>query len=183
MNNRKIITIPFFILVALVQLAVPGYMIYRHENILKNGKVYKFRTAMVDPADPFRGRYVRLSFNYQLKRGANEWPYGKEVNAIPAIGSDGFAYIAAIAEQPPIDGIYFPARVGWGNGKDMIRINPLFDRFYLNEKAAPKAEKLYQQAVRNKNDWVEVRIKDGNTAIVDLYLDGKPILDVVGAKE
>ena len=183
MNNRKTWILIMFVMVALLQLAVPGYMIYRQEVILQRGQVYKFRTALVDPADPFRGRYVRLGFNLNVIRSGKDIPYGKTVNAVPAVGVDGFAYIAAVVDRPPDDGVYFPAKVGWSSNKDMMVINPPFDRFYLNEAAAPEAERLYMEASRKNNAWVEVRVRNGSAAIADLYLDGRPIRELTGRKK
>lgn len=183
MSNRKKWVLILFAMAALLQLAVPGYMIYRQEVILQRGRVYKFRTALVDPADPFRGRYVRLGFNLSVSRSGKEIPYGKTVNAVPAVGADGFAYIAAVVDIPPDDGIYFPVKVGWSSNKDTMSVNPPFDRFYLNEAAAPEAERLYMEASRKNSAWIEVRVRDGNAAIADLYLDGRPIRELTGRKK
>ena len=62
MNFKKITWICFVLLVVL-QLWAPASMIYNREDVLKNGKAFKFRTAPVDPSDPFRGKYIVLSFD------------------------------------------------------------------------------------------------------------------------
>lgn len=51
--NRKIL-LSVFILVAVMQLYVPGKMIFDNEDILETGIEYKFKTAPIDPSDPFR---------------------------------------------------------------------------------------------------------------------------------
>ena len=61
MDTKKII-FPAFILLVLVQLFVPANMILEQEDILKNGTPYKFKTAPIDPYDPFRGKYVWLGY-------------------------------------------------------------------------------------------------------------------------
>ena len=58
MKTSKLL-IGCFALVAVAQLTVPAWMIVSHERTLLTGKVFKFRTAPVDPYDAFRGRYVR----------------------------------------------------------------------------------------------------------------------------
>ena len=62
MINKKT-QIVLFVLVALAQLYVPAKMIWDQEDVLKNGSEYKFKTDPVDPNDPFRGKYITLSFD------------------------------------------------------------------------------------------------------------------------
>ncbi len=61
MNTKKLLLVAF-ILVALAQLYVPTKMILNRENVLANGTDFKFRTAPIDPNDPFRGKYVNLQY-------------------------------------------------------------------------------------------------------------------------
>jgi len=56
-----------FVLVAFAQLAVPGSLIWKREHTLRQGNVWKFRTAPVDPVDVFRGRYVALHFEVETQ--------------------------------------------------------------------------------------------------------------------
>lgn len=62
MNKKKILLLSFF-LVAVVQLYVPSKMIWDREEVLRTGTEYKFRTAPIDPTDPFRGKYITLRFD------------------------------------------------------------------------------------------------------------------------
>jgi uncharacterized membrane-anchored protein len=43
---------------SIAQIGAAGWSIARYETILASGTPYKIRTAPVDPADAFRGRYV-----------------------------------------------------------------------------------------------------------------------------
>ena len=61
MKNKKYI-IGLFLLLAIVQIFVPLKMIFEQENILAKGIIMKFKTQPIDPADPFRGKYVQLNF-------------------------------------------------------------------------------------------------------------------------
>ena len=58
----KTLRIVIFIVVAMVQFSVPASVVWKRERTLKHGRVWKFRTAPVDPIDAIRGRYVRLRF-------------------------------------------------------------------------------------------------------------------------
>ena len=58
----KNLRIAIFILVALAQIAVPASMIWKRQRTFREGRVWKFRTAPVDPIDALRGRYLALRF-------------------------------------------------------------------------------------------------------------------------
>jgi uncharacterized membrane-anchored protein len=60
--DRKKILILAFALMVVAQFYVPISMITESEDILSEGTPYKFRTAPIDPNDPFRGKYITLSF-------------------------------------------------------------------------------------------------------------------------
>lgn len=59
--NRNLL-LALLVVLAAAQLAVPASMIVQRETVLTQGRVYKFKTAPVDPVDAFRGRYVALRF-------------------------------------------------------------------------------------------------------------------------
>src|SRR5205823_4166257 len=58
----KMLRILIFGVVALAQLAVPATMVWQRDQTLKQGRIWKFRTAPVDPVDVIRGRYIALRF-------------------------------------------------------------------------------------------------------------------------
>ena len=64
MNNKR--NLILLLLLVCLQLFVPAKMIYDHEAILNKGKVFKFKTAPVDPSDPIRGKYITLQFEAQI---------------------------------------------------------------------------------------------------------------------
>ncbi|HUR30287.1 MAG TPA: GDYXXLXY domain-containing protein, partial [Saprospiraceae bacterium] len=77
----KIILPIAFAIMVLVQLYVPASMIMESEKVLKEGKEFKFKTAPVDPTDPFRGKYVELNFDAINFRGPirDTFNYGEMV--------------------------------------------------------------------------------------------------------
>ena len=75
MNKLRLI---IFLLVALAQIAVPASMIWKRQRTLSEGRVWKFRTAPVDPVDAMRGRYLALRFE------AEEFPS----HPVPSVSSD-----------------------------------------------------------------------------------------------
>lgn len=62
MKNKKILFI-LFITVVIAQLFIPVKIILNKEDILKTGTAFKFKTAPIDPTDPFRGEYIILNFD------------------------------------------------------------------------------------------------------------------------
>ncbi|MFL6501202.1 MAG: GDYXXLXY domain-containing protein, partial [Candidatus Udaeobacter sp.] len=58
----KTLRLLIFGVVALAQLTVPAAMVWQRNQTLEQGRVWKFRTAPVDPVDVIRGRYIALRF-------------------------------------------------------------------------------------------------------------------------
>ncbi len=98
MNRLRI---PIFLLVALVQVSVPASMIWKRHHTLRDGRLWKFKAAPVDPEDPFRGRYVSLRF------AAEEFaqPEALAITSADALyvrlknDADGFAQIESVSEN------------------------------------------------------------------------------------
>jgi hypothetical protein len=74
------------------------------------------------------------------------------------------------------------AKVKYVSG-DKVFLDLPIDRYYMEEKSAPAAERVYRQfAQRNKQDaYIVVRIKDGFAVIESLYVGGQKIEDAVRA--
>ena len=64
-----------FILVALAQICVPASMIWKRQRTLREGRLWKFRTAPVDPVDAMRGRYLSLRFETEQFPSPKAMPY------------------------------------------------------------------------------------------------------------
>ena len=182
MKNMKWL-LPVFVVVALVQLAVPAGMIVRREITLKEGKAYKFHTAPVDPYDAFRGRYVALSLepNSVAVPANSNFEYRSKVYVTLEEGPDGFARFTGATIEPPVGRDYIKAD-SWGSypaGKLTLRLP--FDRFYMEESAAPKAEKAYREHSRRgqQDAYVTIRVRNGFAVLENLYVAGKPITEFV----
>jgi len=52
-----------------------------------------------------------------------------------------------------------------------------FDRYYMDEHAAPAAEAAYREHSRGevRDVYVTVRVKDGNAVVEELFIAGMPI--------
>lgn len=175
-----------FVALAITQIAVPVGQIRKYEDILRTGAVYKFRTAPVDPYDAFRGRYVALNFadtEATLRQGEK---IKYRAPAFVALRKDeaGFVQFGEISGTPPVQNDYlrveylYPGKAGG----TVARFRLPFDRFYMEETKAPRAEAAYAMHVtgrgRTVDDvYVRVRVKGGRGVIEDLYVKNKPIGD------
>lgn len=177
-----------FILISLVQLGVPIYLIANRERVLRTGTEFHFKTRPVDPSDAFRGRYISLGFDFQESaasviakrykvKGKIPSDILKTVTCYAAVtkDSDGFAVLDAVHDAPPREGDYvrITADVRWGS----VFVHLPFNRFYMDEFDAPRAEKAYGRITRKKAQTTHavVFIHSGETVLSDVVLDGLPI--------
>ncbi|NQU12319.1 GDYXXLXY domain-containing protein [bacterium] len=175
-----------FGVVALGQLAVPAWMIARRETTLRHGRAYKFRTRPVDPYDAFRGRYVALGFeqNQAAWGGAGQPRPGKTAYAVLAEDEAGWATVREVTASPPGTGAYLKIAVnhaGWGTNAGTVNFRLPFDRYYLEETKAPRAERLYLEHNRrgqtNLSTYAVVRVRAGDAVLEDLVIGGRPVAD------
>jgi uncharacterized membrane-anchored protein len=171
-------TLVCFALLCLVQLSVPASMITRKERTLADGTPYRFRVAPIDPVDPFRGRYLRLGFldttvpvpeGHGLRRG-------QEVYGILQADEDGFDRVVRVSEEPPGSSDYLQVEIEETDaGQAFIRLP--FDRYYLQEHLAARAERIYRESVSESgsNAFITVRVRDGHGIVEGLFVDGVPI--------
>jgi uncharacterized membrane-anchored protein len=179
------------------QWIVPAGMIHRREQALRHGVVYRFRVAPVDPYDAFRGRYVALNFADRSAPTAAMFSRHQPAYLRLETDTNGFARLAEAALQPGRTGVWMRARAAYANAggwqavrqgrsgvMEAVGVDLPFDRFYMDEDAAPRAEKLYREASGWRggaatNAWLQVRVHRTLAVIEDLYLDGRPIRQVL----
>jgi len=148
----------------IIQLFVPISGTIKKFNILKTGTEFKFKVLPVDPYDAFRGRYVSLNAR-QRSNGFGK--YG-----VIALDKDGFAEIVSVSDSKPTSGHYVKSiERGW--------FKLPIDRYYMDEKLAPKAERLTQRREADTEAYVTVRVKNGNLVVSGLYIDGTAIEDII----
>lgn len=170
--------------VFLLQLMVPGMMIARREAALRDGSAYKFKTRPIDPFDPFRGRYVALWFSETAGEAGYEGVRrGHKVYVEVFQGEDGFAKLGKATRERP-DGVdYIKARIAYVSGGSQVQLELPFDRYYMNEKKAPAAERVYWERARDTNStaYAVVKVLDGMAVTEGLFVDGVHILDYLEA--
>jgi hypothetical protein len=53
------------------------------------------------------------------------------------------------------------------------------DRYYMEEKIAPKAENAYRENVNQNNTYIKTKVKNGSIVIEGLYINDMRIEDYV----
>lgn len=182
----KKITLILLVTTFLFQWFVPLNMIMQQETILKEGTTFKFKTEPVDPNDPFRGKFVVLNYAADVVDVSNgqEWFQGAPVYVLIQNDSDGFAEIASIEKVAPTGDVHFiKAEIGyvWGQNPTQVRIKYPFERFYMEENKAPKAEVMFREVWRDSSATIYglVVVKEGQAALADVLVDGVSIKDAV----
>lgn len=173
-----------FIITAIAQAFVPLKMVYDSEVTERTGTVYKFKTAPIDPEDPFRGKYVRLNYDMNsYHTNDTTWAYGEPVYINLKTDSEGFAAIENINHQAPDDGIDYVVGKCRYTTKEKINFSLEFDRYYMEESKAPEAETLYREynldEPNGKPAYALVAVKDGNAVLKDIIIDDIPIREYV----
>lgn len=208
MNRRSMLAIGAIGLAA--QFGVLGYMIIRHELTLRHGVVCRFLTAPVDPYDAFRGRYVALALaGAELGAHYSERAFarGQRVYAVICEGTNGYNTIERFAPQAEAGAVCIRTRVEdcWEDyrhvpastngttqagqaqrstyvptGRYRVRCRLPFDRYYMDEKLVPEAERAYRDANSGgRQDGVAVvRVWRGQAVIEDLEVGGRPIREL-----
>lgn len=182
----KMLPVAIFAVVALLQLSVPASMIWNRGRTLKEGRVWKFRTAPVDPVDAIRGRYIALRFDAETIPGKNPPPErrsGAPVYAILKEDSAGFAQVDQIVTAPTQGDNVVKVEAGyWFQDANHIRFP--FDRLWVTEKDAPAAEQAYIENSRRErqNAYVTVRVRNGDAGIEELFINDKPLKEYLRAQ-
>lgn len=192
MINRKL-SVFFFILVALAQLYVPAKMIFDREDVLETGTEYKFRTAPIDPNDPFRGKYITLNYvdNNYLVKDDGSWVDGESVFVTLLNDKDGFAFIGAVSKVKPSNSQDFlKAKMRLINPDDFdskikLMIEYPFDRYYMGEFKANDAERAYNKSLQDtmRITYALVMIKNGDSVLKDVLIDGISIEEIVRTEQ
>lgn len=189
MSLKKII-LSAFILTVFVQLTVPAKMILDREDILKNGTEYKFRTAPIDPTDPFRGKYITLWYEEDLVeiQTHEKWGQGETVFVLLTTDDDGFAEIRSVAKKEPnSNSEYVKARINYffQDNSNTIRIDYPFNRYYMEESKAYGAELAYRESQTDTTQtaYALVNIKEGDAVLKDVLINDIPIRELVKARQ
>lgn len=186
MDSKKT-RIAALILIAVIQLAVPAWMVMRGENVLKRGNEFRFKTAPVDPHDPFRGKYITLRYSEtsaEIKDG-QAYTRGQEVYVLLTTDAEGFAKIASISKSPPSgnpDYVKAIVRSVSATYPPMVQLDYPFNRYYMEETKAAKGQDLSREATRDtsRTTYASVYVMEGEAVLHDVLIDGVSLKVLAG---
>lgn len=172
----------------LLQIAAPVWMIRERETTLRTGTEIVFPVQPIDPADAFRGRFITLGFATNLTLSAQStdfkfsgWEKQKGWVLYRTDGNKAVS-IVKVAKEPNIadEGVWIKTSLSphYPTTTQQINIELPFRTFYLNEKIAPRAERLFQGR-KWKTVEAVVRVRNGKTVLAEVLADGKPIAQAV----
>lgn len=172
------------IFLTLIQIFIPSKMIIDQERTLKYGKEFRFKTAPVDPVDPFRGRYVLLNFeDYKVPVSPGSvWIWGEEVYAEITTGADGFSGFSKISKiKPGKDVDFLKVKItSVPFSENYVYVSLLMDRFYMEEFKAPIAERIFNESVADSNSvtYGVLMVKNGEGVLKDVQIDGVSLVEL-----
>ncbi|TYA75004.1 GDYXXLXY domain-containing protein [Seonamhaeicola marinus] len=187
---KTIHVLVLFVIVCLAQIFVPTKMILNREEVLSSGTLYKFKTVPIDPADPFRGKYITLNFEIDRhKTNDTMWQRDEKIYVYLDVDSLGFAKVNKVSREilPDVTQDYVEAKVDWyANYSKELNIEFPFDRYYMEETKAYDAEvavRENQSDSQLQNVYALVYVKEGASVLKDVIINELPIKDFVEKHE
>jgi len=179
-------TLAVFAVAAVAQWFLPLAGVWQHERVVSRGVPMRIRCLAPDPYDPLRGRYLAVRpEEFRLPRPEGMSDSGRApVWATLVAGEDGVARIESLSLEP-VSGPTVIRLEATGlyrdEGGDTVFVAWPFDRFDLNERLAPDADKLVAERYREGQERpvAEIRVLDGRAVLTDVLVDGVSIRDVV----
>ncbi len=196
-----------YLAVLVVILAYPIWTIWKFESRRIPSQEFLFQCAVYDPYDPMRGRYVQLSFDQEQITLSQALPTDYRSHdfcyaVLETDRTDGYAKIVrlVISQDEVLSGewaLKLSTDEIWTRAPDTLdkddsnqhpySLRLPFKRYFVNERIAPKADKLLNALVvssSGKEPEARVALKvrvlaTGDYAVEDLLVDGRPLREVV----
>ena len=194
MKRSDTIRLVCYIAALIFILFYPVRTIRRFMFPATKGIALRFPVTLYDPYDPMRGRYVRLNLSetgrnlvLPKKNRDLDFRYRQKVFAVLDTRSESPKIVDLVADRKeippgafflPVQYLYFnrdydaKTRKYLKTGKHQVRLP--FERFYLNERKAPKAEKLLQKR-NTKAELLVIVFPDGVYQVQDLFINGSSV--------
>ncbi len=174
---KRSLELGLFLVLCVAQLLAAASGIAKYENTLADGTPYRFQCAPLDPEDPFRGRYVRLQFRASQVQLPLPSELSGTVYAVLGSNEEGYAVFTELRTHPPKHGDYLLLHASKSRSGTFVHLP--FDRYFMEESKAPKAEQAYWRSLRDGNTYLEVRVLDGQAVTEGLFIEGIRIEEVV----
>ena len=138
------------LIVVLGQLALLSYMVWQRETLLRQGETLYMQTAPVDPRDPLRGDYVRLSYpanavarsDYRGPLPRQALQRGQQVYAVIKPTSEDLYRLDYLLSEPPSQGMFLKGRVLSLPGNGAIRVKYGIEQYFVEQGAGLEIESI-----------------------------------------
>lgn len=169
--------LPFlYLLLVFAMFAMAARTVLRAQEALEDGKTYRMRISGYDPVDLFRGRYLLFSMPDTAGARSDKLPPRARRGYVSLRdGADGFAVFGMLSPRPERHTDSIEVRIPHWSYQSGNRFSAPFSRYYVNERQAEKAEKLFLEAARRREAVLLFRVKDGFAVIEDIELGGRPL--------
>jgi len=184
MKHIKLISWVLFGLLCVAQLGVIVFQIASYERILKEGEAFYFKVQPLDPYDAFRGRYVSLRFENVNKAllAAGEVDTGQAKGYAILEHKGNVDVIKEVSFTKPSSGSFLEVDVNYisheSNNRMSANISLPFDRFYMREDIAPRAEQVLRVS-SGVTVHAKLRVLKGKGVIEELMVGEKPLSQFV----
>ncbi|MFK7747799.1 MAG: GDYXXLXY domain-containing protein [Kordia sp.] len=181
---KKLYIYLLFGLMVLAQIVASAQIVYKYESIISPENAYKFKTAPIDPNDPFRGKFITLRFEInEFNTNDENWEYGDKAYAYFSSDENGFAILETLSKTKLTNSelAYVEVKTT-SHYNGVIHFSLPFNRYYMEETKANDAETLYRKRNRRgerKNAYALVYLKNGTHTLTDVIIDGVSIKDAV----
>ena len=172
----------FIFLCIAAQVLVLGAMAIERESILRSGKTIHLRTSPIDPRDPFRGDFVRLSYEIssvapeQVRGDVGEHAKekGYQVYAVLSKGAEDLYSLDYLTDEEPRDVDFLRGRVGrnWRitQRSGAVAVDYGIEKLFVEQGTGKDIEK--RRGTRNGLQVpmeVEVAVGSDGTAVIRDY--------------
>jgi uncharacterized membrane-anchored protein len=173
-----------FGLMVIAQIFASAQVVYKFESIITSDNVYKFKTAPIDPSDPFRGKYITLNYEINsFEAPENDWEDYQDGYAYFSKDENGYAVLETLTKEPLASSEFDYIVVETYNyNSNTIRFDLPFDRYYMEESKAYDAEVFTRELRRDGKDndvYAEVHIKGDTHVLTDIIANDISVIDAV----
>lgn len=159
---------------AAAQWAVVGTVVVTRETVERTGEIVRFAMAIFDPADAFRGRYLALNVPFEIAPAPpGSWKPGESVWVSLERDDRGVARPTGLSRTAPSSDLALKGEIHDADD-ERILLRSLFQRFYMNERQAPRAKKLLGRRGAT-NAVLVARVRKGLAVPVDIELEGRSL--------
>ena len=131
----------FIVLLVLGQFVILAFMAGEREWIRHNGERVYLRTAPIDPRDPFRGDFVRLSYSlssvdvsrFRSSTSANSLKRDDKVYAVLAPSATDVYQLDYLTDRKPSSGVFLLGRVNRDVSGGQIQLRYGIEQYFVQQ--------------------------------------------------